>query len=309
MGTKISKKTEAAKPSQVVGSPAEQPAEVFQLERVAMEVQEVPRDKDEDAVGKLVEEVRRLQKLECKNQLDIIRHRIAIGAVLVKLKAKAKHGTWTKRRDELGFDERSAQRLMKLSQSELAKQIRVNDPDLTRWLPTDVQKLDTLSQLSAAKLKESLEAWKGEIETMSRKQLRDAVAGVPGVKRNDEPGKKANQESVADQSKQTAMSSTGKEPGPPTLAKKGVAARVTQEKPTGQSWDSSDSGGELVEPSPCLDSLVALCEQIDVADLKAGVIEEIAAKRIDKVAAGKAIKTLANTIATLKEIVASLGAV
>jgi hypothetical protein len=129
----------------------------------------------EDTVEKVVEEIQRLQKLECKSCLDTINHRIAIGAALVTLKKKTEHGDWVKRLSELGFDERTAQSLMRLSKSALAGQIRGTAPVLAKWLPTDLTKLDTLGKLSDEQLQKALIEWGRRIKTMSRKQLRDEV--------------------------------------------------------------------------------------------------------------------------------------
>jgi hypothetical protein len=260
------------------------------------------------AVAKLVKDISRLQKLECKSRLDGIYHQIAIGTALVKLKAKTKHGNWKNKRDSLGYDERTAQRLMKLSKSVLAKQIRDIDPDVRRWFPADLIKLDTLCQLSPAQLKKALEGWRGKFEEMDRKQLRDAVNGVlkpQDTVEADEPSTKA---SIAKQSKQTA-GSKGKATAGSIPDEQGATTDVVQEEPTGQPCDSSDSGGEVVEPSTGLDSLLTLCDRINDADLKAGVMEEIANVTIDKAAASKAIKVLASAVATLKEIKTSLDGV
>ena len=91
----------------------------------AKDSKKVPKAPDTRVANKraadiLCMQIRRIQKRKHGSRREITKQRIALGAALVKLKAKTEHVDWAKRRGKLGFDERTAQRLMAPYQSEIS---------------------------------------------------------------------------------------------------------------------------------------------------------------------------------------------
>jgi hypothetical protein len=130
---------------------------------------------------------------------------------------------WTAALDELGYNERTAQRLVRLSDGWLGKRIRTRGTDSTKGLPVDLQKLDMLGHLSPKQFKE-ISSEQPRLETMSRNQLRHVVNGVL------EPEKPAEAQSNArlDSSRATPQNKVDSRPSSDHLDARYYAASIRQ---------------------------------------------------------------------------------
>ena len=122
----------------------------------------------------IIKEIQRLQKEEHKSKANLLRVKVEIGDALIELKRATKHGDWKSARDEVGYNNRTAQRLMRLSGRWLGEEIRTQGTHLTKSLPVDLQKLDILGRLSPKQFEDISGEWPC-LETMSRSELRRRV--------------------------------------------------------------------------------------------------------------------------------------
>lgn len=103
---------------------------------------------DKAAIKDIVEEIRNLQHDVSAGKLQVIEARIKIGARLNQLKQSVAHGEWEKVLDELRYDQRISQKLMRLASEEFDVKIRNIEPLLRHQLPIDIAKLDLLNRLT-----------------------------------------------------------------------------------------------------------------------------------------------------------------
>ena len=141
-------------------------------------------ESDPRQIEKIVKKIQRLQGKEHKPKADLLRVKVEIGGALSDLKRATEHGGWTAARDEVGYNNRTAQRLMRVSGSWLGGEIRTQGTYLTKSLPIDLQKLDMLGRLSPKQFEDISGEWPC-LETMSRSELRRKVndelqPGQPG---------------------------------------------------------------------------------------------------------------------------------
>ena len=151
---------------------------------------------DTAKVKKICAGIVKLQKCESKSKLDIINYRVKIGDQLIQLKKHTKGGKWLKRLASLGYDERTAQRLMNLADGNFDDKIRDIDPDLAQRLPIDVVKLEQLDRLTSEQLEECIGAWDHTHESMSRENIRESVKAILGPDNEDEAPQEQTQASA-----------------------------------------------------------------------------------------------------------------
>lgn len=135
-------------------------------------------------VQRLITAIRNLQKLEADNRVALISCRIEIGEKLQALKGQVEQGDWTVTIEQLGYNERQAQRLMQIASSDWADEIRTKGTDLGQHLPCDLQKLASLASLSLEQFQELL--GKEDINDLTRAKVAEHIRGLnERVKRND----------------------------------------------------------------------------------------------------------------------------
>ena len=116
---------------------------------------------------KLVERIQTLMSAINGFEGDIVLRKIEIGQTLLDLK-RAANGTWAQRLVDLGFEERNARRLMTIARTWWANG-GLAATGLQKELPVDIQKLEALSKLSEAQLREGLPNW--DLRTFTRTQV------------------------------------------------------------------------------------------------------------------------------------------
>jgi len=117
----------------------------------------------------IVEKIEARQKTAMVRKGDSILDMVENGRDFSQLKAAAVHGEWEKSLKRLKYNERTAQRLMKLARSSLGEQIRTRCPDLREKLPGHLQSLIMLTKLNAEQLRELLAA--KDLHRMSRPKV------------------------------------------------------------------------------------------------------------------------------------------
>ena len=123
---------------------------------------------------KIVKKIQRLQRKEHKPKSGLLRVKVEIGDALIDLKRDIKPGLWTIALRNVGYNSRTAQRLMRLSGSWLGEEIRNKDSVLAKRLPVDLQKLEMLLPMSPEQFERISGDWP-RLEQMSRSKLRDAA--------------------------------------------------------------------------------------------------------------------------------------
>jgi hypothetical protein len=125
--------------------------------------------RDSDGVEKLVAKIRKLQQQEASTRVESIRCRIEIGEQLQALRSQTDHGQWSKKLKLLGYEKRTAERLMQVAASPLAAEMRTTGTHLGSRLPVDIQKLAQLARLSSDQLRTFLSTH--DAEELSREEL------------------------------------------------------------------------------------------------------------------------------------------
>ena len=242
-------------------------------------------------VNKIVAKIRKLQDRECKHRRDIVQRQLEVGAELNILKETVPHGSWSKLRDGLGYEERMAQKLMKLAAEKFGDKIRDIEPDFARRLPTDLFKLDILNRLSKVQLKDSLKAWGSSLERMDRAKLRAAVDGVLKPSEVKEPKSTASGAGTAEESES---------PSQTQLSAARATSSVASDDSATTSGASAGDGNAKPTTGTSLIEFQTVCCQITAR--APAIAEAIKGKQISKESAEEAVAVLNDATRALNDV-------
>lgn len=142
-------------------------------QKPAAESKTPKKPENDPVIDRLIEKIAAAQQEEYADKKQIIISKLKQGALLKKLKEQAAHGRWESYLETLAYNKSNAERLMLLAGSWWEDEILTMGQDLLKHLPTELQKLVKLTELSAAQACELLALT--DLDDMSREELRAAV--------------------------------------------------------------------------------------------------------------------------------------
>jgi hypothetical protein len=148
----------------------------------------VPTKDKHDATA-LIKQIRAEQHRIARHEGNVVGSLIKLGELLIKLQAQSGR-TWTKRVEKLGYSPRAASRLQKLG-SKWGPEIGTGGSDLLHQMPSDLQKLVWLCQLS----QEQLQTLHGKIN-LKKTSRSIVIAEVKSILGIETAKKKADGEEV-----------------------------------------------------------------------------------------------------------------
>jgi len=220
---------------------------------------EVPPDEPAGGIEEVIEKIRQLQAQQGKNRIEFVRCCCDIGSNLNELKSRVGHGDWEKTVEKLGYNKRTAERLMQVANSWFPDHLRTlgtHSQEFADRLPTDLQKLVLIIKLSCDEFVEALECH--HFDQMSREAVSKAVKVIlNGISDDGSSGDDSGEDSQRRSNEQEGSGET--------------------EGRTG----SSDTSDDSPEPTTAVEQLTDVCQQIH-AQLRIAVLSELADGGIEK---------------------------